>query len=343
MRLGIAACSISLLIFSASSARTEGFEPSALHQAVQQENYLELQTLLENGAELEARDAYGRTPLYVATRAGNLELMRALLARGADPNAENLAGLTPLHAASANGHTDAVRLLLENCASVNARDRQKRTSLHLAAARGFLPIARELVYSNAALEARLASGLTPFETAISNHQPDTREFLRAQLPPLPPKEPAAGANAEGGAELPSVESGPLLSSPAGAGLSDPGPSDGGASDPSQLDPLVPALPPTAATLRPERPRGTDETLRFVQEKLTELGYDPGPVSGGRTARLVEAVAAFQQAAGSVRESERGQITSCLVDRLTAASLRSSLDGVTMPAEDSRSAANLGGF
>src|SRR5262245_29448230 len=51
-----------------------------------------------------------------------LDLLRALLAAGADVNAQNRAGRTPLMVASAAGLSDAVAVLLQAAANPNLRD-----------------------------------------------------------------------------------------------------------------------------------------------------------------------------------------------------------------------------
>jgi hypothetical protein len=52
-------------------------------------------------ADLEARDADGRTALMLAVTHGQLAAVEALLAHGADPNAADIHGVTPLQAALA--------------------------------------------------------------------------------------------------------------------------------------------------------------------------------------------------------------------------------------------------
>ncbi len=57
-------------------------------------------------ASVDARDAQGRTALMLAVLQGRLDSVVSLLRRGADPNAADLAGLTPLQAALANQKTE---------------------------------------------------------------------------------------------------------------------------------------------------------------------------------------------------------------------------------------------
>src|SRR6266850_2782251 len=56
--------------------------------------------LLEQGADVNACDYYGFTPLHLASRNGMLEVARLLVEHGADINAEDNEGMTPLKVAS---------------------------------------------------------------------------------------------------------------------------------------------------------------------------------------------------------------------------------------------------
>lgn len=55
--------------------------------------------LLEAAAEVEVRDALGRSPLWMAARYQHAPVVSQLLRRGADPEAKDAQGRTPLHAA----------------------------------------------------------------------------------------------------------------------------------------------------------------------------------------------------------------------------------------------------
>ena len=92
---------------------------SALHLA--HSNYACVQVLLECGANVGARDGYGRTPLYWAVEGGNTDVVRLLIGAGADTNAASDDGMTPLNTVVAalengercHGHAEILRMLLQ--------------------------------------------------------------------------------------------------------------------------------------------------------------------------------------------------------------------------------------
>jgi ankyrin repeat protein len=92
--------------------------------------------LLAKGANVNARQAQGRTPLYLAAMLGDgVPTLRLLLSKGADPKLAAVNGQTPLMMA-ARGDVEAIQLLIEKGAAVNAKDGAGETALMSACAGG---------------------------------------------------------------------------------------------------------------------------------------------------------------------------------------------------------------
>lgn len=69
--------------------------------------------LFDRGADVNATEKDGQTPLHDAAQTGSREAVRMLLPRGADVNAIDKDGRMPLHDAARTGSEDAVLLLLD--------------------------------------------------------------------------------------------------------------------------------------------------------------------------------------------------------------------------------------
>jgi hypothetical protein len=82
----------------------------ALRRAVVDGDEVGVRALAASGG-VDARDARGRTALLLAAEGGQLAIVQILLANGADPNAADLDGDTPLRAALRAARADLVAVL----------------------------------------------------------------------------------------------------------------------------------------------------------------------------------------------------------------------------------------
>jgi ankyrin repeat protein len=93
--------------------------PSDLATAIRDADTHTVRKLIENGAEVNARDTGGNTPLILASFYASAECVGLLLEKGADANASNENGVTALVRAATN--YEKTRLLVDAGAKVQVR------------------------------------------------------------------------------------------------------------------------------------------------------------------------------------------------------------------------------
>jgi ankyrin repeat protein len=125
--------------------------------------------LLEKGAEIEARDEEGQTPLIRAASAAQTGIVKLLLDKGARIEARDKYGNTALMSTACGGCAvidmgdtfDSARLLVARGASVEARNKRGDTALMTAVSSGQTRIANLLLEKGANIEDRDSDGNTP--------------------------------------------------------------------------------------------------------------------------------------------------------------------------------------
>jgi truncated hemoglobin YjbI len=140
------------------------------------------QALLATPELVQERYTSDRTLLHEVAGQGNLAIVELLLHLGADPNARDQWGHTPLYFVGNASHgihgADVVRVLVQGGANVNAQERLKHcTALHMAARRGNVPVAQALLDGGADLEARDKLGETPLRRAVNCGKVEMAAFL----------------------------------------------------------------------------------------------------------------------------------------------------------------------
>ncbi len=101
--------------------------------------------LLQEGADINVRDAQGRTPVMIATYQHNTEMVRELLQAGADINIRDNNKENPLLHAGAQGWLDILTLAIEAHADTRLTNRFGGISIIPASERGHVEVVRELL------------------------------------------------------------------------------------------------------------------------------------------------------------------------------------------------------
>ncbi|KAL0253214.1 hypothetical protein SLS55_010186 [Diplodia seriata] len=125
----------------------EIYTPLPLQAASLERNYMEVQELLQNGADVNGRAGYYGTALHVASDHGFENIVQLLLDHGADVNSEGYfpspyirthreEGVTPLYIASCKGYENVVNILVDKGANVNAEGGHHGSALRAASSEG---------------------------------------------------------------------------------------------------------------------------------------------------------------------------------------------------------------
>jgi ankyrin repeat protein len=85
-------------------------------------DFMRVRELLHRGADVDARDEDGRTPLFSAVLGGSVGLVGLLLEAGANVNAYDKEGWTALHFAAQEYEVEIARILVARGANPNAQD-----------------------------------------------------------------------------------------------------------------------------------------------------------------------------------------------------------------------------
>ncbi|HUI79441.1 MAG TPA: ankyrin repeat domain-containing protein [Bryobacteraceae bacterium] len=142
---------------------------TALDWAARRDDTEMARLLIGAGANVKAADRYGLTPLTLAATRGSARMVELLIEAGADPNYALPEGETTLMTASRTGDAAAVNVLLSHGAKVNAKENTLgETALMWAAAENHADAVRALVAADADINGRSTLlHLAPFNWVTS--------------------------------------------------------------------------------------------------------------------------------------------------------------------------------
>jgi len=155
---------------------------TALHYAVFYSHINAVQFLVEEaGANINAQNLSGQTPLNWAVERNNMELTSLLLEYGADPDIVDKTGATALHKAAGSGNLEIIKLLVEKGgAAVNIVTKDTiQTALSEASANGKTEIVKFLLENGADLSVKNNQGKTSLQRAAAKNHVETVAALLA--------------------------------------------------------------------------------------------------------------------------------------------------------------------
>jgi len=147
-------------------------------KAAQSGSRFDIETLIENGHDIEARHAYSRqNALAVAAHCGKEDIVDLLIQSNARLNVQDASGSTPLHLAASRGHCAVLRRLLPEQVDIEAKDSNGRTALWVAASNGQLEATQLLIENHARVNARADNQMTALHAAAKRGDEEMAELL----------------------------------------------------------------------------------------------------------------------------------------------------------------------
>ena len=130
----------------------------------------EIQSLIDQGYDVNEARADGITILHVMVDENHKDIVALLVKSGANVNAikTGRGGGTALHRAAYKNHPEIAQLLIDAGADIEAKDDGGATPLHDAAPQGSIDVMRILLQAGADPNARTKTGGTPFMGAVGH-------------------------------------------------------------------------------------------------------------------------------------------------------------------------------
>ena len=150
---------------------------TALHHTAPQQHDSTVAILIDAGMDIDAKNCYGRSPIFQAVGSGHEDTVRTFLQKGADVNATDHEGWSVLHVAVYSGYVAVGEMLLEHGAKVNY-DVLGITPLHMAVLRKNIDFVELLLDYDANISIRHEKMGTALDSLAYHEQGQVEQILQ---------------------------------------------------------------------------------------------------------------------------------------------------------------------
>jgi ankyrin repeat protein len=149
----------------------------ALQDAVTIGDIDKIRSILDSGADVNAKAKNGASSLHLALIGGHEAVAALLISKGADTHTKMSDGTTTLHFAILRNCKEIAKFLLDDGVDANAMSTNLGTPLHIAVSTGNVEIAEMLLAKGADVNIKNRSGMTPLTLAKSKNDNAMIELL----------------------------------------------------------------------------------------------------------------------------------------------------------------------
>ena len=140
-----------------------------------------IKSFIQNGANLNAADSTGLTPLMAASYKGQTAVLKQLVQSKVTLDSKDESGYTALMYASNTNNLACVKYLVENGANINESDNDGSTPLMFCAQHGYNDIVMHLLEKGADPNVKGAHGLDAIGFAKQNNHTETQKIIQSKV------------------------------------------------------------------------------------------------------------------------------------------------------------------